>query len=1632
MTKARSIAWIVVVLFVVGLIGGGIFYVYQNRGDKLLRRAELALRAKNFDKADSLVGDHLSKYPKDWRGYFLRARIYMKQGKFVDARAPLTDANSLNSGNASLAIAMAQTYSSPALRALGSLGSADNTRKIEALREAANALEKANEVLRTFKSPDEKAMLDIAENIAMNYQRTGFALQTMADILEDDARIAEASRDMDAAVKKRDRSRYEQGRARKVFAQAIQKLLEVIQKDPARPQAAEALVNLCLDHLSENLRQEDAANPGALVLAKKATADLASAREAMKDPNTAPPTAEALLAVYDLQSYAPTADTKAGKSKIAEVGKRLEKVLKANPKDPSIKIALGQVSMVQAGFNDANQSARLLQDAKRLADEVIQNDRRNFGARLLRAKVMLSQTDRAYQAAKTEKAQEEAKALYAPVEKDLFTLKSDYPNNSQALYYYAYAAQKAGKTELAHDARRALIQLEERTLARGKRYRHGQGKHFAQARKQFVKQLLQQGFYAQAFADAEPLYRNHPQDPEAITLFVQAARDTEQTNLARQTLNEAWQAALTKANQADPNRPGETPTPLPVTLMAVAEGFRSLGDTNEAAKVLDDLLSNDAKARADNPDKKRTPDETLAVANALIYKQRSSEAETLLLNEITTSPKRPKTYLVLANLYKATNRDLQAEELYRKAVSLDDKHDPAYRLALAKMLVSLGDLDDAKSVLEPIAKLKFNKVELLQLWIQSLRGELIDTDVQDLLRRPNAEKKYGAQIAQICLAANKPEQCRDICKAGLKANPGDAAYLVPLARAYLALGEKDDGIKTWKKAIQAQPRQLPFYQQTVLQIVSRGDPNATASRPAGPISITLKEFEEKTGQAGAEMMRIPGARQEFVDFAIANQFERVRLYDRAGEMLANVATNRTASPGIRYRAQLQKAQVLALTNKPDDAIKSLDELIAANKGIAKTSAMYAKAKMLAIMRRADAAKEALNDLCQEAGKKENKHHDILHKTAALQLKLGLIEQAEATCDVMKQLFPGSPRSCVMRAEIFLTKGQFGQAVKLYEEAISHQPANFDLYLRLADILDAQGQSKAALAALERVEHLGQVGMPFGLLHQGKLLSRWGLRAEAIKKLEKLSAMQARPNPAVQLALATSFGRLGQKDQAKAAIAKISEYSHQYVAAQLLLTDLTDGANAKLAIVRDLASKKPGNESTLIYEMSLLLREKNPAEALKAFDARQASARPHSPLSMKVAPLALRAAILAGNSASMKQISQAIATRTKTPQWRLAAAMLAMDDEPKKAGKALAESSIYPTMLRLCLANRSGDANEARECAAWLGKTNADLAKRPQPVSIPTNLMLLCGLLAKDNSLTKASLAKLGSGIAAQAARELMSDRPGQAESDAETIKLLKAGIARELHIPQLALAWAMEALKARATCQWAAMELSLAGASPENVKQAVGILRPVDCDLAKILGAMVLQQDGKYKQAAEIYAALADKTGDIGPSYLPDQAMALENAGQLAEALNLYRKILQKGIEPQAANNAACLVMQLSPNDKAKLAEAKQWMDAALVALPTPAVADTAGWLAHLQGRDTEALRLLRRAIRGLPDSPDVHYHLGLLEHAAGDANMGRLHLEAAVNLGNDLKTIGKPVPPATAEAIKLAAKALATAKNPK
>lgn len=109
------------------------------------------------------------------------------------------------------------------------------------------------------------------------------------------------------------------------------------------------------------------------------------------------------------------------------------------------------------------------------------------------------------------------------------------------------------------------------------------------------------------------------------------------------------------------------------------------------------------------------------------------------------------------------------------------------------------------------------------------------------------------------------------------------------------------------------------------------------------------------------------------------------------------------------------------------------------------------------------------------------------------------------------------------------------------------------------------------------------------------------------------------------------------------------------------------------------------------------------------------------------------------------------------------------------------------------------------------------------------------------------------------------------------------------------------------------------------------------------------------------------------------------------------------------------------------MAEARTWIDHAIEQHPAEhALYDTAGWLAFLQGDLDRACRELHRAVKVLPQSPDVHVHLGLAWRQAGQPALAHWHLEQAIELGQSMVQTGLPIPNETQQAIQLAQEELA------
>ncbi len=158
--------------------------------------------------------------------------------------------------------------------------------------------------------------------------------------------------------------------------------------------------------------------------------------------------------------------------------------------------------------------------------------------------------------------------------------------------------------------------------------------------------------------------------------------------------------------------------------------------------------------------------------------------------------------------------------------------------------------------------------------------------------------------------------------------------------------------------------------------------------------------------------------------------------------------------------------------------------------------------------------------------------------------------------------------------------------------------------------------------------------------------------------------------------------------------------------------------------------------------------------------------------------------------------------------------------------------------------------------------------------------------------------------------------------------------------------------------------------------------------------------EGEFAEAA----ALIDR----GLAAAPDnsamrvfKADVLINRGERAAALELYSDLIDERPDDRIiANNYVSLSSDLQL-DEANIARA---LDVAkrIEELDNPFYRDTVGWAYYRAGDYDKAVEYLSQAVAGVPQNPEMLYHLGAAQFAGGDEEAARANLEQALNLGGE------------------------------
>jgi len=1097
----------------------------------------------------------------------------------------------------------------------------------------------------------------------------------------------------------------------------------------------------------------------------------------------------------------------------------------------------------------------------------------------------------------------------------------------------------------------------------------------SRARGFLAESLLREGFSDLAFIDAQVYYQAHPDDSIALRLYVESSVRTNHIDKARVALDK------TKAEHSSD----------PTLMYTAAVGYARIGNKEQMLAC--------ARLAADSSP--ITFQDRLAVTQAMILLDRTAEAEKLLLEDLSKESQPPRLHYALGEIYAKTGRNLQAIERFSEAVRLDNDNEQ-YRLSLARVYWNIGEVDECQKTLEGISHTNA-RANFLRLQIKLIQGESIESD--EALQQVGSSGSLA--VAMAYLNSGNPNQCIAICETQLTQNPEDTDMRGLLGQAYLALGQKDKCYEQWEKLLELSPGQYANYLRLARLLIR---------------DIPVSEVVSK-------LATISEAKPELIEVTKGWLYQQTGQPDMALEVYKNLSVRSEVSQAMQNKARLTMAEILAQQRKWKEAIAVLDG-VSHDSLFQKRAANVFKARLLIADQQLPQAEVLLETLRADAKKQRNTA--VLRRVAESYVIMKKNDEALAVCDDIKELLPKDPDTYLLRASVLTVLDRQAEAIQSYRKAINCQPGRLGIYSKLALALDNWQEPLEALVVLDELEKLNDAGRLRALLERSTLFNRWGLDAQAVECYEQMAASGHGDNPKIRLYLGRALARLGRKTKASEMLREIPEYASEYAAAQLLLANLAEKTEEKLEILQRLQTTDSAQINVLTARMTVLLTAERADECLTVFRSFLKDYPETKPLPAQIRPLALQAILHAEDQESALSLVRDLASRQEHQGWLFVAILLMADKQPEAAAKLLpkdiSKGNLYDALLGIYLAYRIENPEAAQQWFKRIKQMDEEGSKLEPPKRIPGPYKILLHLARGAIEPAEAELEQFRDNkiIAKSAAIELVEYAAANVKmGQTESRELLKVFVAFDLAAMKLSRTWALELLKNRPTCQWAASLILASGVDESILREVQTILEPKNCSLARRIKAHHLMQTEEFTRAAALYSQLAQYQQDP-TRYLLQQGTALENAGKFSEALEVYQRVWESSKNPVAANNAAYLVSELVPQDKVKLAEARNWIDEAVSTSPGVWVfRDTKGWISFLQGDQEEACKELRRAIKGLPDSLEVHYHLGAVEAAQGNSKLARWHLEAAIQLGQTRKNEGKTLTPAEVKALERAGEAL-------
>jgi tetratricopeptide (TPR) repeat protein len=430
----------------------------------------------------------------------------------------------------------------------------------------------------------------------------------------------------------------------------------------------------------------------------------------------------------------------------------------------------------------------------------------------------------------------------------------------------------------------------------------------------------------------------------------------------------------------------------------------------------------------------------LSLGNFYLATARFAEAEPLIKKSVSIDPKNVGAHRALATLYASSGRIKEAEAPLKAVTTL--VNDSAARLALADYYIASQRIDDAKRLLNSLAKEKdgFGPANTRLAAIEASERKLPDAHrrLDNLLGRDPKQVDALVLKARLLLRERRIDEALDRARAAVDADPNSTLAQNLLGTIQFERGDLDSGLATLMEAIKLSPRSItPRIQIAGIHLTKGNVPAA--------LQLAEEIVREVPKHAGARTLLA----QTLIasgDLSRAEGYLRDLVKESPNAPLVHLQLGRLA--GARKDvAGARREFARALELNPAD-INALMGQVSAD--IAEKNGPRARAAIEARLKRTPDDPAALLVAA-----------DVYRLT-------GDNRQMEAALRKTIEIQPSNMSAYSKLAALYFHENKLDEALKEYEALSKRQPKSLAAPTMIGLILEAQNKPAEAQKAYERV------------------------------------------------------------------------------------------------------------------------------------------------------------------------------------------------------------------------------------------------------------------------------------------------------------------------------------------------------------------------------------------------------------------------------------------------------------------------------------------------------------------------------------------------------------------------------------